>query len=320
MFLEKSISKSRKTVEKWSNYTAFGAPMPGRKFNSNTYKYGFNGQLKDDEVYGDGNLNTAEYWEYDTRLGRRWNIDPVVKYWQSNYECFSNNPIINVDPKGDDDYFNKDGSFSHSTKSGSKIYIAVDKGYVLLSAYKTYDRVHRIILSKVIQHYSNIVGIKGGIDTHEKRSKGVLAFFSHRQNIANINLHGGMNPLLNDAENLKSTFIHEKAHKETGNGNDGIEHAKVYLIQFQDASYKGAKNQEQSDYAGGQLNAAAGYLNDVMNLLPAEAEKVADEFNKLSDKTGFKFHKVGNYKMNDDGQQTIEYTYKILPVEKPKAK
>ena len=86
-----------------TDYYAFGMPMPGRQFNSNGYKYGFNGQLKDDEVYGAGNLNSAEYWEYDTRLGRRWNRDPVVKDWESPYACFSDNPVWFSDVNGDSD-------------------------------------------------------------------------------------------------------------------------------------------------------------------------------------------------------------------------
>jgi hypothetical protein len=57
--------------------------MPGRKYNSNAYRWGFNGQEKDDEVYGSGNLNTAMFWEYDTRLGRRWNVDPLSKQYPS---------------------------------------------------------------------------------------------------------------------------------------------------------------------------------------------------------------------------------------------
>ncbi|MGQ3085772.1 hypothetical protein [Flavobacterium sp.] len=67
------------------------------------YFYGFNGQMKDDEVYGvEGTSYTAEYWQYDSRLGRRWNVDPVVKPWESPYACFKNNPIWHIDVNGDD--------------------------------------------------------------------------------------------------------------------------------------------------------------------------------------------------------------------------
>jgi hypothetical protein len=69
-----------------------------------SYLFGFNGQEKDDEVAGAGNTNTAMFWEYDTRLARRWNLDPVVKEWQSLYCTFSNSPIRTTDINGDDDY------------------------------------------------------------------------------------------------------------------------------------------------------------------------------------------------------------------------
>ena len=44
----------------------------------------------------------AEFWEYDTRLGRRWNLDKVVYAWQSLYACFNNNPLFFSDPNGDE--------------------------------------------------------------------------------------------------------------------------------------------------------------------------------------------------------------------------
>lgn len=67
------------------------------------YRFGFNGQEKDNEVTGiEGSHNTAEFWMYDTRLGRRWNVDPVDQVSVSNYACFGNNPILNVDPNGAD--------------------------------------------------------------------------------------------------------------------------------------------------------------------------------------------------------------------------
>jgi hypothetical protein len=74
--------------------------MPGRTYNGNGYKYGLNGMLKDDEIAGSGNIYSAEFWEYDSRTGKRWNTDPVVKPWESPYACFRNNPIYYSDPSG----------------------------------------------------------------------------------------------------------------------------------------------------------------------------------------------------------------------------
>ncbi len=86
-----------------SDYYPFGMSMPGRKYQAPNadYRYGFGGQERTPEVGGDG--YTAEFWQYDSRLGRRWNVDPVVKPSESPYACFSNNPIINIDPHGDSD-------------------------------------------------------------------------------------------------------------------------------------------------------------------------------------------------------------------------
>ena len=121
-----------------TDYSPFGAIMPGRNFNSNSYRFGFNGQEKTDEISGSGNHNTALFWEYDTRLGRRWNLDPVDKPWQTRYHAFSNKPIWNIDPNGanDDDYTTKsDGSvevkktddkfdrFYHEKKDGEKKFL-----------------------------------------------------------------------------------------------------------------------------------------------------------------------------------------------------
>ena len=81
----------------------FGMLQPGRKYSSaNGYRYGFNGQEKDNEVYGIGNLNTAEYWEYDARIGRRWNLEPLISQFPelSPYNTMNNNPILNDDLKG----------------------------------------------------------------------------------------------------------------------------------------------------------------------------------------------------------------------------
>ncbi len=83
----------------FTDYCPGGMLMPGRSYNTPDYSYGFNGQEKVDEINGKvGSHYTAEFWEYDALLGRRWNTDPVVKPWESPYATFSNNPILFADP------------------------------------------------------------------------------------------------------------------------------------------------------------------------------------------------------------------------------
>lgn len=90
----------------------FGAPFSYRDSNrswsdaSREYRFGLNTQDKDNEIAGKGNSYTAEFWQYDGRLGRRFNLDPILKSFASNYACFSNIPSVNVDPDGALDYYN----------------------------------------------------------------------------------------------------------------------------------------------------------------------------------------------------------------------
>jgi len=96
-----------------TDFAVFGSPLSARGFSSSKYNFGFGGQQKDDNISGKGNHNTALFWEYDTRLGRRWNLDqkphPAVSY----YASFTNNPIWNIDLLGDTTWnFNsKNGEF-----------------------------------------------------------------------------------------------------------------------------------------------------------------------------------------------------------------
>jgi hypothetical protein len=75
--------------------------MPGRKFtqsNSN-YRYGYNKQERSIDI--NENLFTAKYWEYDSRIGRRWNLDPIYNTDISRYAVNANNPNYYLDPNGD---------------------------------------------------------------------------------------------------------------------------------------------------------------------------------------------------------------------------
>ena len=80
-------------------YYPFGMEMGSYVFGD--YRYGFNGQEKDNEVAGSGNSYSAEFWQYDSRLGRRWNLDPKPNPSISEYACFANSPIFYADPLGD---------------------------------------------------------------------------------------------------------------------------------------------------------------------------------------------------------------------------
>ena len=103
-----------------TNYTFFNPqnhlytnPIKGLRGYGLSYRFQFNGQEKDDEVAGAGNTMTAEFWQYDIRLGRRWNRDPKPNPSVSDYACFANNPIWFTDILGDSSVVNNKGGIVH---------------------------------------------------------------------------------------------------------------------------------------------------------------------------------------------------------------
>lgn len=80
----------------------FGSVTPGRSFTSESYRYGFNGQEKDNETVGAGNSYDFGDRIYDARLGRWLSIDPLVQKYPhlSPFDYVDNNPILFVDING----------------------------------------------------------------------------------------------------------------------------------------------------------------------------------------------------------------------------
>lgn len=125
------VAKYQPLIVNTQDYYAFGMQAPFSEYNAGTgrYRYGFNGQEKSDEIKGSGNSYTAEFWEYDPRLGRRWNLDPKPTVGISQYSAFNNNPILFRDPNGDTtDYYNNNGKFiaSDGIANGQKMIVHTD--------------------------------------------------------------------------------------------------------------------------------------------------------------------------------------------------
>jgi RHS repeat-associated protein len=85
-----------------TDYYPFGAPMAGRTLFSSSYRYGFNGMVKDDEISVDGGDYDFGARMYDSRLGRWWSLDALqVEYPSLSPYCFAaNNPIFFYDKDG----------------------------------------------------------------------------------------------------------------------------------------------------------------------------------------------------------------------------
>ena len=82
-------------VISYSDYYPFGQLVPNRHGSSTAYRYGFQGQEKDDELKGEGNSLNYTFRMHDPRVGRFFARDPLERSfpWNSPY-AFSENRVI----------------------------------------------------------------------------------------------------------------------------------------------------------------------------------------------------------------------------------
>jgi len=82
-------------IASYSDYDPFGMPLPYRQHDAPAYRYGFQGQEKDDEIKGEGNSLNYTFRMHDPRVGRFFAVDPLEKKypWNSAY-AFSENRVI----------------------------------------------------------------------------------------------------------------------------------------------------------------------------------------------------------------------------------
>jgi RHS repeat-associated protein len=110
-------------------YHPFGMQMPGRSSNSSEYRYGFQGQEKDDEIKGNGNSVNYKYRMHDPRLGRFFAVDPLTSSypWNSPYAFSENKVIAWIELEGLESFFAADMTYLGTINNDTKIkYIVAD--------------------------------------------------------------------------------------------------------------------------------------------------------------------------------------------------
>lgn len=79
----------------FNDYYPFGMTVPGRNDATDGYRYGFQGQEKDDEIKGKGNSINYKYRMHDPRVGRFFAVDPLTgEYPHYSPYQFSGNKVI----------------------------------------------------------------------------------------------------------------------------------------------------------------------------------------------------------------------------------
>ncbi|WP_299897650.1 DUF6443 domain-containing protein [uncultured Aquimarina sp.] len=79
----------------YNDYYPFGMLLPNRNGNASEYRYGFQGQEKDDEIKGEGNSVNFKYRMHDPRIGRFFAVDPLAdEYSYNSPYAFSENRVV----------------------------------------------------------------------------------------------------------------------------------------------------------------------------------------------------------------------------------
>ena len=118
-------------VSSYTDYYPFGMVMPGRSYtSSDAYRYGFQGQEKDDELKGSGNSVNYKYRMHDPRIGRFFAVDPLAaKYPHNSPFAFGENRVIDgIELEGleyldvDDAGVKPDANVSGQDSEGNNLY------------------------------------------------------------------------------------------------------------------------------------------------------------------------------------------------------
>jgi RHS repeat-associated protein len=125
-----------------------------------SYRYGFNGMEKDDEVKGVGNSYDFGARIYDPRLGLWGSLDGMAKPYLTPYNFCSNNPLIFFDPNGNTDFYSLKGKKIGSDGVENGLIGVVHNTKIARQIRKTGD------LSK-ITNIENGAKFKGGFIIHK---------------------------------------------------------------------------------------------------------------------------------------------------------
>ena len=220
------------------------------------YRFGFNTQEKDDEVYGAGNLNTAMFWEYDTRIGRRWNTDPRPNKSISPYATFANNPISLCDVNGDSSVFSNTGDKIHYDPNDKdlRVFMQEGKNLTLIGEFgKTVD-VSKILTNVINRNIEEAKKMDGGDWFMKIRPGGEWDYKANESTIFGISwsIHNEKNTLFKfNTRNFGSKTFEDAS--DIGNYHAGITGRMTY--QGEGLSYNALWN-------------AAGYgetIKDILN-------------------------------------------------------
>jgi RHS repeat-associated protein len=268
----REVVDSNGKVVQINNYYPFGTPFYDEvnTTNASFQPFKYNGKELD-MMHG---LNTYDYGarQYYAALPVWDRVDLLAEKNQNMtpYHFCHDNPINRIDPDGNDDYFNNNGTFLYSKGDGGTIYVMQNGSFVPFQSMNLSTKANMKIGARIVGHYARQVGIKYnmnggtghvGISTMHKQDKEgrVLAATSNDNIYLNVT-SGKLDEFMYNFYNMESTLTHEKEHKENPGTTENRPdvHAQIALKEMSSKFFAKASKEYQESI----INQFYGYIRE----------------------------------------------------------
>ncbi|GIV44930.1 MAG: hypothetical protein KatS3mg035_2053 [Bacteroidia bacterium] len=245
-------------VSSSQDYYPFGAVMEGRNLEITNYRFGFQGQEGDDEVFGKNNLWAYKYRLHDARLGRFFSVDPLEKNfpWNSSYG-FSENCVIScIELEGAERYYSANGDYLGKMGKSNEIRVVPQTEVKNFIKFKDLNHTksnppvfdksvlfhqasQQAQVNIVAQIYKKEINPEGldkiSID-YRNDGKGMSMTLggAHLTVFPNVTKEGEY--ILDDYYNMVNLLFHEEHHRK-GTPDDGWNHFSIAIAQTQHKSF-----------------------------------------------------------------------------------
>lgn len=256
-------------IEQINHYYPFGGLM-AESTEPKEQQFKYNGK----EFEPMSGINLYDYGArfYDPVLGRFTTQDPIAEKNQNMtpYHFCHDNPINRIDPDGNDDYFNNNGTFLYSKGDGGSIYVKQKDTFVPFQNINLSSTSTMRLGARIVGHYARQVGIKYnmnggtghvGISTMHKLDKeGRVLAATSNDNIYLKVSSGKLDEFMYNFYNMESTLTHEKEHKENPGTTENRPdlHAQIALKEMSSKFFAKASKEYQESV----INQFYGYIRE----------------------------------------------------------
>ena len=277
------------TIEQVNHYYPFGGVYGDLGYNSELQRNKYIGKEFDHTSGLDWYDHGARM--YDAAKGSWDRVDFLCEKNTSSsiYGYCHNNPILFVDPDGNDDYFSNNGNYLYSKNNTANIYVFLGKTPVKFNKFDLRNTNNMKVGARVIGHYARLAGIKYNMNGGEGHvgistlhttdtEEGVLAQTLGKDIFIKMT-NGKLNEEMYNSNNLVSTLEHEKGHQESNERLTFFIHSNIVLKQIQADSF----NKCSENFQVGTVGNLIDLMNKANNSNSNSTNSLIQLMNKAND-------------------------------------